>query len=74
MATLKLKALFLSEIENEQNSSIIGRVQAYYRRIKTAPCQFSSEELIEEVKRSVEEAQNGGGKSMEEMRKKHPRK
>jgi hypothetical protein len=74
MATLKLKTQFQKEIENEQNSSIIERVQAYYRRIKTAPCQFSSEELIEEVRRSVEDARNGGGKSMEEMRKKHPRK
>ena len=74
MTTLELKAKFQKEIENEQDSSVIKRVQAYYRRIKTAPCQFSSEELIEEVRRSVEDERNGGGKSMEEMRKKHPRK
>ncbi len=70
MTTLELKAQFLKEIENEQDSSVIKRVQAYYRRIKTAPCQFTSEELIEEVRRSVEDERNGGGKSMEEMRKK----
>jgi hypothetical protein len=29
---------------------------------------------IEEVKRSVEDAGNGGGKTLAEMRKKHPRK
>lgn len=74
MTTLELKAQFQKEIENEQDNSIIKRVQAYYRRIKTAPCQFSSEELIEEVRRSVEDERNGGGKSMEEMREKHPRK
>jgi len=38
MATLELKAQFQKEIENEQDSSVIERVQAYYRRIKTTPC------------------------------------
>lgn len=74
MTAIEIKAKFQKEIENEQNSSIIERVQAYYRRLKTAPCQFSKEELTQEVRRSVEDARNGGGKSMEEMRKKHPRK
>lgn len=74
MTTLELKTQFQKEIENEQDNSVIERVQAYYRRIKTTPCQFSSEELIEEVRRSVEDERNGGGKSMEEMRRKHPRK
>lgn len=67
-----LKAQLQKDIENEQNSSIIERMQAYYRRLKTAPCQFSTEELIEEVRRSVEDAGAGGGKTMDEMRKKHP--
>jgi hypothetical protein len=74
MTAIEIKAKFQKEIENEPNSSIIKRVQAYYRRLKTAPCQFSKEELTQEVRRSVEDARNGGGKSMEEMRKKHPRK
>jgi len=74
MTTLELKTQFQKEIENEQDNSVIERVQAYYRRLKATPCQFSSEELIEEVRRSVEDERNGGGKSMEEMRRKHPRK
>jgi len=74
MTTLELKAQLQRDIENEQNSSIIERVQAYYRRLKSAPCQFSEEELIEEVRRSIEDAQAGGGKTMEEMRRKYPRK
>ena len=74
MTTIEIKAQFQKEIESEQNSSIIEKVQAYYRRLKSAPCQFTPEELTEEVRRSVADAQNGGGKSMEEMRKKHPLK
>lgn len=74
MTVLELKAQLQKDIENERNSSIIEKVQAYYRKLKAAPCQFSQEELIEEVRRSVEDAKNGGGKTMEEMRKKHPRK
>lgn len=74
MTTLELKAQLQKDIENEQNNAIIRRVEAFYRRLKTAPCQFSAEELKEEVRRSVEDARNGGGKSMAEMRKKHPRR
>ena len=74
MTTLELKAQLQREIENEQNSSIIERLQAYYHRLKSAPCQFSNEELIEEVRRSVKDAQTGGGKTMEEMRNKYPRR
>jgi|GEM_PF-2405008 hypothetical protein len=74
MTTLELKARLQRDIENEQNSSIIERLQAYYNKLKSTPCQFSKEELIDEVRRSVEDAQAGGGKTMEEMRKKHPRK
>jgi hypothetical protein len=73
MTTIELKTQFQKEIENEQNHSIIEKVQAYYRRLKTAPCRFTDDELIEEVRRSVEDAKNGGGKTLTEMRKKHPR-
>jgi hypothetical protein len=74
MTALELKTQFQKEIENEQNNSIIEKVQAYYRRLKSAPCQFTEEEVISEVRRSVADAKNGGGKSLEEMRKKHPRR
>ncbi|MDR1201396.1 MAG: hypothetical protein LBL58_07185 [Tannerellaceae bacterium] len=73
MTTIELKAQLRKEIENEQNYSIIEKVQAYYRRLKTAPCRFTDDELIEEVRRSVEDANSGGGKTLTEMRKKHPR-
>jgi hypothetical protein len=32
------------------------------------------QKMIKDVRRSVEDAQNGGGKTVAEMRKKHPRK
>ena len=75
MTTIELKAQLRIDIENEQDSTILKKVQSYYRRLKSAPaCQFSPEELIKEVRRSVADAQAGGGISIDEMRKRHPRK
>jgi hypothetical protein len=73
MTTIELKNQFQKEIENEQNYSIIEKVLEYYHRLKTVPCRFTNDELIEEVRRSVEDAKNGGGKTLAEMRNKHPR-
>lgn len=74
MTTVEIKAQFQKEIENEQNSLIIEKLQTYYQRLKTAPCRFTEEELREEVARSIEDANNGGGKSLADMKKKHPRR
>jgi hypothetical protein len=73
MTTAEIKAQFQKEIENEQNNLIIEKLQAYYRRLKTAPCRFTEEEVREEVERSLVDAKNGGGKTLAEIRKKHPR-
>lgn len=73
MTTLELKAQILKEIDNEQNTAILKKLQAYYRKLKGAekpmPCQYTLEELKERLARAREEAENGGGTSHEEFMK-----
>jgi hypothetical protein len=45
----------------------------FQKEIEITPCRFTDDELIEEVRRSVKDAKNGGGKTLAEMRKKHSR-
>lgn len=73
MTTLKLKAQILQEIGNEQDSAILKKLQAYYRKLKDVkkpmPCQYTVEELRERLARGREEAENGGGTEHDEFMK-----
>lgn len=63
MTTLELKAQILKEIDNEQNTAILKKLQAYYRKLKGAekpmPCVMTVEELREEVSQAVDDINNG---------------
>ena len=73
MTTLELKTQIIQEIDNEQNTAILKKLQAYYQKLKGAeksmPCQYTLEELKERLQEAVLEAENGGGTEHEEFMK-----
>lgn len=65
MTTLELKAQIKQDIDNEQDSAILEKLRAYYRKLKKAdkniPCQYTLEELNSRLDEAEKEAANGGG-------------
>lgn len=65
MTTLELKIKIKKDIDNEKDSAILKKLQAYYRRLKNVqksmPCQYSVEELKDRLERGRKEMENGGG-------------
>lgn len=70
MKTLEIKKReFLKAIDSEET---LDKLQKYLIRIKqrsVPPCQFTIDELKEELRQSKIDAKNGLGISQEEMRK-----
>lgn len=70
MTTLEIrKKEFLKSIDSEET---LDKLQKYLSRIKkkdVPPCQFTIDELKEELRQSKIDAKNGLGISQEEMRK-----
>lgn len=73
MTTLELKAQIKQQIDNEQDSAILKKLQAYYRKLKSAdkklPCQYTLEELKGRLAKGRQEAENGGGTEHERFMK-----
>lgn len=73
MTTLELKAQILQEIDKEQDTAILKKLQAYYHKLKGAgkkmPCQYTLEELNKHLDEGEIEAENGGGTEHEEFMK-----
>jgi len=63
MTTLELKAQIIQEIDSEQNTAILKKLQAYYHKLKgtekSMPCVMTVEELRKEVSQAVDDINNG---------------
>lgn len=72
MTTLELKIKIKKDIDNEKDSAILKKLQAYYRRLKVQknmPCQYTLEELKGRLKRGRQEMEKGGGTDHDEFMK-----
>lgn len=63
MTTLELKAQILQEIDKEQDTAILKKLQAYYRKLKgtkkNMPCQYTLEELNTQLDKAEDDIKNG---------------
>ncbi|MDR1582741.1 MAG: hypothetical protein LBS55_05700 [Prevotellaceae bacterium] len=71
MTTLELKAQILKEIDNEQNTAILKKLQAYYRKLKGAekpmPTRYTLDELHTQLDKAEEDIKNGRVTSHKEL-------
>ena len=73
MTTLELKAQIKQDIDNEQDSTILEKMRAYYCKLKkakkTMPCQYTLEELNQQLDQAEDDIKNGRVTSHEQLLK-----